>query len=292
MRGIEVGHVFQLRTKYSEAMKATFLDETGKPQPMEMGCYGIGVTRIVAAAIEQNHDERGIICPRRWRPSRSCIVPIGYGKSAAVRAAAEKLYAELAAAGIDVLLDDRDERPGVLFADMELIGIPHRVVVGERGLEARQRRVPGPARREAAATCRSADVAAFLQEQRLRGDEARCSCCSPAGCRCSRARRRADYEPLAASVRARLSTRGRRPRARRACTSARPRTRAAGSRAMTARLREAHPDRKQRVEFLRTVHYEAKRAGLDPQLVLGLIRSRAISASTRCPRPARAATCR
>ena len=102
---------------------------------MEMGCYGIGITRIVAAAIEQNHDERGIIWPRPIAPFELAIVPIGIGKSAAVRETAEKLYAELTAAGIEVLLDDRDERPGVMFADMELIGIPHRIVVGERGLK-------------------------------------------------------------------------------------------------------------------------------------------------------------
>jgi len=134
VRGIEVGHIFQLRTKYSEAMKATFLDQAGKPQPFEMGCYGIGVTRIVGAAIEQNHDQNGIVFPAPIAPFEVCIVPIGYAKSANVRAAADKLYAELAAAGVDVLLDDRDERPGVLFADMDLIGIPHRVVLGERGL--------------------------------------------------------------------------------------------------------------------------------------------------------------
>ena len=137
-RGIEVGHIFQLRTKYSEALKCTFLDETGIHRPMEMGCYGIGITRIVAAAIEQNHDERGIIWPQPIAPFELAIVPIGMAKSAAVRDATEKLYAELSAAGIDVLLDDRDERPGVMFADMELIGIPHRIVIGERGLKQRQ----------------------------------------------------------------------------------------------------------------------------------------------------------
>jgi prolyl-tRNA synthetase len=136
VRGIEVGHIFQLRTKYSEAMNATFLNESGETKPFEMGCYGIGVTRIVAAAIEQNHDARGIVFPAPLAPFEVCIVPIGYGKSAAVRAAAEDLYGRLAAAGIDVLLEDRDERPGVLFADMDLIGIPHRVVLGERGLAA------------------------------------------------------------------------------------------------------------------------------------------------------------
>jgi prolyl-tRNA synthetase len=136
LRGIEVGHIFQLRTKYSEALKATYLDDKQKPQPMEMGCYGIGITRIAAAAIEQNHDERGIVFPRPIAPFEACLVPIGMHKSAAVREAAEKLYAELLAAGIDVLLEDRDERPGVLFADMDLLGIPHRLVLSERGLAA------------------------------------------------------------------------------------------------------------------------------------------------------------
>ena len=134
-RGIEVGHIFQLRTKYSEALKCNFLDETGKQRPAEMGCYGIGVTRIVGAAIEQNHDERGIIFPDAIAPFQVAIVPIGYGKSEMVRNAADRLYTELAAKGIDVLLDDRDGRPGVMFADMELIGIPHRIVVGERSLK-------------------------------------------------------------------------------------------------------------------------------------------------------------
>src|SRR5689334_12181215 len=136
VRGIEVGHIFQLRTKYSAAMKATFLDEKGENKPFEMGCYGIGVTRIVAAAIEQNHDERGIAFPAPIAPFEVCIVPIGYRKSAEVRAATDKLYAELQAANVDVLLDDRDERPGVLFADMDLIGVPHRLVLSERGLAA------------------------------------------------------------------------------------------------------------------------------------------------------------
>jgi len=134
-RGIEVGHIFQLRTKYSEAMKAVFLDEAGKSRAFEMGCYGIGITRIVGAAIEQNHDARGIVFPQPIAPFELALVPIGYRKSAQVREACDKLHAELTAAGIEVLLDDRDERPGVMFADMELIGIPHRVVVGERGLK-------------------------------------------------------------------------------------------------------------------------------------------------------------
>jgi len=134
-RGIEVGHIFQLRTKYAEALKATFLDAQGKTQIIEMGCYGIGVSRIVAAAIEQNFDERGIKLPKAMAPFQIAIAPIGMGKSDAVRTAVEKLYADLQTAGIEVLLDDRDERPGVMFADMELIGIPHRIVIGERGLK-------------------------------------------------------------------------------------------------------------------------------------------------------------
>jgi prolyl-tRNA synthetase len=133
-RGIEVGHIFQLRTKYAQALNCTFLDESGQSQTMEMGCYGIGVSRIVGAAIEQSHDERGIVFPAAIAPFEVCIVPMGYAKSAAVKAAADALYAELKAAGVDILLDDRNERPGVMFAEMELLGIPHRVVVGERGL--------------------------------------------------------------------------------------------------------------------------------------------------------------
>ncbi len=134
-RGIEVGHIFQLRKKYAEALNATFLDAQGKAQIMEMGCYGIGVSRIVAAAIEQNCDERGIILPPSMAPFQVAIVPIGMGKSQVVREAAEQLYNDLQALGIEVLLDDRDERPGVMFADMELIGIPHRIVIGERSLK-------------------------------------------------------------------------------------------------------------------------------------------------------------
>ena len=134
-RGIEVGHIFQLRTKYSEAMKATYLDEGGKSQVLEMGCYGIGVSRIVAAAIEQGNDEKRIIWPLPMAPFRIAIAPIGYRKSAEVKRVADKLHDELQAAGIDVLLDDRDERPGVMFADLELIGVPHRVTIGERGLK-------------------------------------------------------------------------------------------------------------------------------------------------------------
>jgi hypothetical protein len=133
-RGIEVGHIFQLRTRYSQAMKVEFIDEAGQPRPMEMGCYGIGVSRIVGAAIEQGFDERGIVFPPAIAPFEVAITPIGLHKSEAVRAAAESLYAAMKAAGIDVLLDDRDERPGAMFADMELIGVPHRIVLGDRGL--------------------------------------------------------------------------------------------------------------------------------------------------------------
>ena len=134
-RGIEVGHVFYLGTKYSKAMNATFLDEDGKPKHFEMGCYGIGVTRILGAAIEQNHDARGIIWPRAIAPFEVVICPVGWGKSQAVRDEAQKLYDALIATGVDAILDDRDERPGVMFADWELIGVPHRVTIGDRGLK-------------------------------------------------------------------------------------------------------------------------------------------------------------
>jgi len=134
-RGIEVGHIFQLGRKYSEAMKATVLDEQGKDIPMEMGCYGIGVSRIVAAAIEQNNDDKGIIWPHAIAPFQVALLPMNMKKSQRVRDAVDALYAEMTAAGIDVLLDDREVRPGVMFSDMELIGIPHRVVVGEKNLD-------------------------------------------------------------------------------------------------------------------------------------------------------------
>ena len=160
-RGIEVGHVFQLRTAYSQKMGVTFIDEKGETRPMEMGCYGIGVTRVVAAAIEQNHDERGIIWPEPMAPFAVAIIPMGYGRSEAVKAAADKLYDELIAAGVDVFLDDRDERPGVLLADQELIGIPHRVVVGDRGLK--EGLVEYQHRRDAGATkVPAATAAAFV----------------------------------------------------------------------------------------------------------------------------------
>ncbi|CAM4057103.1 proline--tRNA ligase [Roseateles saccharophilus] len=149
-RGIEVGHVFYLGTRYSAAMNASFLDENGKPALMEMGCYGIGVTRILGAAIEQNNDARGIIWPDSIAPFTVVICPIGADRSADVKAAAEKLYGELKALGVDVLLDDRGERPGAMFADWELIGVPHRVVLGDRGLKEGQVEYQG--RRDEAAT--------------------------------------------------------------------------------------------------------------------------------------------
>ena len=134
-RGIEVGHVFYLGTKYSKALNATFLDESGKPALMEMGCYGIGVTRIAGAAIEQNHDERGIVWPRAIAPFEVVVCGLGWGKSEAVREESEKIYNALKAAGVDVILDDRDQRPGIMFAEWELIGVPVRITVGDRGLK-------------------------------------------------------------------------------------------------------------------------------------------------------------
>ena len=134
-RGIEVGHVFQLRTKYAVAMGCRYLNHEGQDTPMEMGCYGIGISRIVGAAIEQSFDERGIIFTESMAPFVVVVVPLGYHRSALVKAAADALYVQLVDAGIEILLDDRDERPGVLLADSELIGIPHRLVLGERGLK-------------------------------------------------------------------------------------------------------------------------------------------------------------
>ncbi len=163
-RGIEVGHVFQLRTNYTQKMGVTYIDEKGETKPMEMGCYGIGITRIVAAAIEQNHDEKGIIWPDPMAPFAVAIIPLGYKKSEAVKAAAEKLYAEFKAAGVDAFLDDRDERAGVLLADQELIGIPHRVVIGERGLK--EGLLEYQHRRDAAATkVAIADAARHVQSR-------------------------------------------------------------------------------------------------------------------------------
>ena len=149
-RGIEIGHIFYLGTKYSKAMNATFLDVNGKPQCMEMGCYGIGITRLPAAAIEQNHDARGIIWPDALAPFTVAICPISPDRFAEVKAAAEALYAELLAADVDVILDDRGERPGAMFADWELIGVPHRITLGDRGLK--EGMVEYQHRRDAAAT--------------------------------------------------------------------------------------------------------------------------------------------
>ncbi|KVZ42566.1 proline--tRNA ligase [Burkholderia ubonensis] len=170
-RGIEVGHVFQLGTKYSEAMGATFIDESGKPQPMLMGCYGVGITRILGAAIEQNFDDRGIIWPESIAPFEVVLCPMGYDRSDAVRESTDKLYAELAAAGIDVILDDRGERPGVMFADWELIGVPHRLVIGERGLKEGKLEYQG--RRDAEATLLPADTAAATVVEKVRAALAR-----------------------------------------------------------------------------------------------------------------------
>jgi len=162
LRGIEVGHIFQLRQKYAQALGCSYLDENGKSQIMEMGCYGIGVSRIVGAAIEQGNDERGIILPPAIAPFEVCVVPMGYHKSEAVKAAADQLYADLKKAGIDVVLDDRNERPGVMFADMELIGIPHRVVIGERGLKEGQFEYKGRTDAEATMVAQG-DILATLQ---------------------------------------------------------------------------------------------------------------------------------
>ncbi|MCB2038235.1 MAG: proline--tRNA ligase, partial [Ottowia sp.] len=161
-RGIEIGHVFYLGTKYSRAMNATFLDEDGKPKFFEMGCYGIGITRLPAAAIEQNHDERGIIWPDAIAPFTVVICPVGMDRSDAVREAAERLYTELLAAGVDVILDDRGERPGAMFADWELIGVPHRVTIGDKSLKEGQ--VEYQHRREGAATkVPAGEIAAFVK---------------------------------------------------------------------------------------------------------------------------------
>jgi len=164
-RGIEVGHVFYLGTKYSKAMSATYLDESAKPQLLEMGCYGIGVTRILGAAIEQGHDERGIIWPDPIAPFTVVVCPIGYDRNAAVKAAADGLHDALVEAGIDVMLDDRGERPGVMFADWELIGVPHRLVVSERGLK--EGRIEYQHRRDTAATPVALDQAPGFVKARL-----------------------------------------------------------------------------------------------------------------------------
>jgi prolyl-tRNA synthetase len=164
-RGIEIGHVFYLGTKYSAPMNATFLDESGKPQLMQMGCYGIGITRLPAAAIEQNHDERGIIWPDAIAPFTVVICPIGMDRSPEVKTAAARLHDELQAAGVDVMLDDRGERPGAMFADWELIGVPHRVVISDRGLQSGQ--LEYQHRRDSAATKVPAGDAFRFIESRL-----------------------------------------------------------------------------------------------------------------------------
>jgi prolyl-tRNA synthetase len=163
-RGIEVGHVFQLGTRYSQDMNATYLDENGKPQLLQMGCYGIGVTRILGAAIEQNYDDKGIIWPASIAPFELVLCPMGYDRSEAVKEQTDKLYQSLLEAGVDVILDDRGERPGVMFADWELIGVPHRIVIGERGLKEGKLEYQG--RRDTAATAVPAEqMAAFIREK-------------------------------------------------------------------------------------------------------------------------------
>ena len=168
MRGIEVGHVFALGDTYSKAMGATYLDAGGQSRVMEMGCYGIGITRVVAAAIEQNHDARGILWPQALAPFSVAIAPIGYDRNDGVRALADSLHDSLSAAGIDVLLDDRGERPGVMFADLELIGLPHRITIGDRGLK--EGKVEYQGRRDEGATPVPVDdITAFLQGKLAQG---------------------------------------------------------------------------------------------------------------------------
>lgn len=161
-RGIEVGHVFQLGTAYSQSMQATYLDENGKPAPLQMGCYGIGITRILGAAIEQNYDDKGIIWPTSLAPFELVLCPMGMDRSELVKEETEKLYAAAQAAGIDVIVDDRGLRPGAMFADWELIGVPHRVVIGERGLKEGNLEYQG--RRDAEATpVPLADIVSFVK---------------------------------------------------------------------------------------------------------------------------------
>ena len=163
-RGIEVGHVFQLGTAYSAAMGATYLDEAGKPVPLQMGCYGIGVTRILGAAIEQNFDDKGIVWPDAIAPFELVLCPMGYDRSEMVKLETDRLYAELQAAGVDVIVDDRGLRPGQMFADWELIGVPHRVVIGERGLKEGNLEYQG--RRDAEATAvPAAGMAGFIRDK-------------------------------------------------------------------------------------------------------------------------------
>jgi len=161
-RGIEVGHVFQLGTAYSAAMNCVYLDEKGQPAPMQMGCYGIGVTRILGAAIEQNFDDKGIVWPDAIAPFEIVLCPMGYDRSELVKAETDRLYAELQAAGIDVIVDDRGLRPGAMFADWELVGVPHRVVIGERGLKEGNLEYQGRRDAEASAVP-AADMVAFVK---------------------------------------------------------------------------------------------------------------------------------
>jgi prolyl-tRNA synthetase len=161
-RGIEVGHVFQLGTAYSAAMNCVYLDEKGQPAPMQMGCYGIGVTRILGAAIEQNFDDKGIVWPDSIAPFELVLCPMGYDRSELVKAETDRLYAELQAAGVDVVVDDRGLRPGAMFADWELVGVPHRVVIGERGLKEGNLEYQGRRDAEASAVP-AADMVAFVK---------------------------------------------------------------------------------------------------------------------------------
>ncbi len=164
LRGVEVGHVFALGHLYSEALGATYLDVDGQAKVIEMGCYGIGCTRVVAAAIEQHHDDKGIVWPMPLAPFTVAIAPVGYDRNGDVKALADRLHDDLAAAGVEVLLDDRGERPGVMFADLELIGIPHRITIGDRGLK--EGKVEYQARRDTAATAVPvAEIAAFIRER-------------------------------------------------------------------------------------------------------------------------------
>ena len=264
-RGIEVGHIFQLGKKYSESMGATVLDESGKAATLYMGCYGIGVTRVVAAAIEQNHDSRGIIWPDAIAPFQLVIVPINAPKSPAVRETAERLYNELLAAGVDVLLDDRDERPGVKFADTELIGIPHRVVVGDRGitagkLEYRHRRA------EAAEEFPLADAIAFIRGRLAGGVLATGAGHAHYSCPCS---------PLclpALGFAAPAADAQREPELKSAVQHAIDQAEcfedrydsAVWYKMMEPRLRKRVPDRDERMAILKNVFCEANRPGRSP----------------------------
>ena len=305
-RGIEVGHVFLLGSYYSQSMNATFLDEKGKPQLLQMGCYGIGVTRIVGAAIEQNHDARGMIWPEAIAPFAVVVCPIGYDRSPAVREAADALHAALDGAGIDVMLDDRGERPGAMFADWELIGVPHRVVLSDRGLKAGELEYQG--RRDAAATNVAADRRACLPEGQARRMTGELS-------RHGRGRRRVVaatvFGPLVAGW-PRLAWPARRPRSRSPTRCARrspPRSpirrrrsrsfdehrRAPGLPAL-ARRDERSPaqaeDRARdagRVPADALVREQARRAS-SRRCCSAWSRSRAAFASTRSRSPARAAT--